>query len=127
MPARMSFSAAKQRGPVISSLPVAQNESSVDPDHAAVQIPDSCWEPVDFLEGDDSGTPSQLLATLYINTCPMHFEAYLVDGNGEVVDPKQQQAIRLVKSALRDDESWTTFRYGNREYVMIAIPFGICR
>ncbi|MCW8907284.1 MAG: hypothetical protein OQL28_08535 [Sedimenticola sp.] len=127
MPARMSLTVANQGGPVISPLPVAQNDTTADPDKAAVQIPDSCWEPVDFLEGSDSGTPSQLLATLYVNACPMHFEAYLVDGEGEVVDPKHQQAIRLVKSALRDDEAWTTFRYGDNEYVMIAIPFGICR
>lgn len=127
MPARMSLTAANQSGPVISPLHVAQNDPSADADRAMVQIPDSCWEPVDFLEGDDNGIPSQLLATLYVNTCPMHFEAYLVDEKGEIADPKHQQAIRLVKSALRDDEAWTPFRYGDREYVMIAIPFGICR
>lgn len=125
MPARMSFTTANANASFHSPLPLAQNDPGRD--DAVVQIPDGCWEPVDFLDGDETGTPSQLLATLYVNTCPMHFEAYLVDEQGEPVDARHQQAIRLVKSALRDDESWTTFRYGGHDYVMIAIPFGMGR
>ncbi|MCW8943631.1 MAG: hypothetical protein OQL27_02590 [Sedimenticola sp.] len=127
MSAHMNFSVVGETATFISPLPVAHNDAVADNEETVVQIPDGCWEPVDFLEGDESGAPSQLLATLYINTCPMHFEAYLVDEQGEIADPKHQKAIAQVKTALRDDEPWKTFLYGNREYVMIAIPFGMSR
>ncbi|WP_199930482.1 hypothetical protein [Sedimenticola thiotaurini] len=96
-------------------------------DVTAVQIPDACWEPVDFLDDDENGVPSQLLATLYVNACPMHFEAYLVDENGEICDPRHQESINLMKTALRDDEPWKSFHYAGHDYVMIAIPFGKSR
>ncbi|WP_260291706.1 hypothetical protein [Sedimenticola hydrogenitrophicus] len=127
MSARMSFSVVNEASTFISPLPIAQNDASSEMDDAAIQIPDDCWEPVDFLDGDETGIPSQLLATLHVNTCPMHFEAYLVDEQGEICDPRHQQAITLVKAALRDDEPWKSFNYGGHEYVMIAIPFGMGR
>ncbi|WP_428604683.1 hypothetical protein [Sedimenticola sp.] len=127
MSARMSFSVVNETSSFISPLPIAQNDATREVDDAVIQIPDGCWEPVDFLDGDETGIPSQLLATLYINNCPMHFEAYLVDEQGDICDTKHQQAINLVKVALRDDELWKTFNYGGHEYVMIAIPFGMGR
>lgn len=127
MSARMSFSVVNEATSFISPLPMAHDDASATMDDAVIQIPDGCWEPVDFLDGDENGVPSQLLATLYVNACPMHFEAYLVDEQGEICDARQQQAIRLVKMALRDDEPWKTFHYGGHEYVMIAIPFGLGR
>ncbi len=126
MSARMSFSVANETASFISPLPMAQNDPSSEMD-AVIQIPDGCWEPVDFLDGDESGIPSQLLATLYVNSCPMHFEAYLVDEQGDICDARHQQAINLVKAALRDDEPWKTFSYSGHDYVMIAIPFGMGR
>lgn len=127
MSARMGFSVVNEASSFLSPLPIAHNDGVDALDDTMVQIPDGCWEPVDFLDGDENGIPSQLLATLYVNACPMHFEAYLVDEQGEICDARHQQAISLVKTALRDDESWTTFTYGGHDYVMIAIPFGISR
>jgi len=127
MSAHMSFSVVNETSSFISPLPVAQNDASSQVDDAVIQIPDACWEPVDFLDGDENGIPSQLLATLYVNSCPMHFEAYLVDEQGDICDVRHQQSINLVKAALRDDEPWKSFSYGGHDYVMIAIPFGISR
>lgn len=127
MSAHMNFSVVGASVPQVTQLPIAHNDAVTESEITVIQIPDGCWEPVDFLAGDESGTPSQLLATLYINSCPMHFEAYLVDDQGEVADPKHHKAISQLKVALRDDEPWKSFQYGNRDYVMIAIPFGISR
>ena len=112
---------------VVTSLNIARNDTVADVEHASIQIPEECWEPVDYLDGDETGIPSQLLTTLYVNGCPMHFEAYLVDEQGEICDPKQHQSILHVKQALRDDECWNSFGYEGHPYVMIAIPFGACR
>lgn len=127
MSANMSLSVVNETTAFVSTHPVAHNDLSGVKDKTVVEIPDVCWEPVAFLDDDESGVPSQLLATLYVNACPMHFEAYLVDENGEIRDSRHQQSIKLVKAALRDDESWKSFRYGGHEYVMIAIPFGKSR
>ncbi len=127
MSANMSLSVVNETTAFVSAHPVAHNDVPGDRDQTAVEIPDVCWEPVDFLDDDENGVPSQLLATLYVNACPMHFEAYLVDENGDICDARHQQAISQVKTALRDDESWKSFRYGGHDYVMIAIPFGRSR
>lgn len=124
MSANMSLSVVSDTSPFVSPHLAAQTDVSGEMDKAAVQIPEASWEPVDFLDGDESGVPSQLLATLYVNACPMHFEAYLVDEQGDIRDARHQQAISRVKAALRDDESWNSFSYAGHDYVMIAIPFG---
>lgn len=127
MSANMSLSVVNETSSFISPLPVAQDNLSSKMDDAVIQIPDACWEPVDFIDGDENGVPSQLLATLYVNACPMHFEAYLVNEQGDICDARHQQSIGLVKAALRDDETWKSFSYAGHDYVMIAIPFGASR
>jgi len=92
-------------------------------DRISIQIDESYWEPVEY-SFDRAETPCQLYASISINGCPMHFEAYLVDEDGDICDHRHQKAIDNVKAALRDDEQWDTIVYHNHQYVVMAIPFG---
>lgn len=88
-----------------------------------IEIEDSQWEAVDYLS-DRAVVPSQLHTSMRINGCPMHFEAYLLDENGDFCDSRHQQAIVAMKKALHDDEQWQTITLGDHCYVVIALPFG---
>lgn len=89
----------------------------------SIQIDESYWEPVEYAS-DNAETPCQLYASVSINGCSMHFEAYLVDEDGDICDHRHQKAIDNVKAALHDDEQWDTIVYQNNQYVVMAIPFG---
>lgn len=104
-----------------TALKIAE-ECSEEPT-LTLNIAEEFWEPVMFDE-ELPELPTQLLSTVRVNGCPMHFEAYLVNGDGEIHDLKQQWALGTMKHALGDNETWSTIRYHNREYAVIALPFG---
>ena len=87
------------------------------------RIEDSQWEAVDYL-CDRAVVPSQMYASMRINGCPMHFEAYLLDENGNFCDSRHERAIGAMKKALGDDEQWQTIALDGYSYVVIALPFG---
>ncbi len=89
----------------------------------SIQIDESYWEPVEYAS-DSAKSPCQLYASVDINGCPMHFEAYLVDEDGDICDHRHQKAIESVKAALSDDEQWDTIIYHEHRYVVMAIPSG---
>jgi len=92
-------------------------------DRLTIQIDESYWEPVQY-STNRAKSPCQLYASISINGCPMHFEAYLVDEDGDICDHRHQKAIDDVKAALRDDEQWDTITYNGLSYVVMAIPSG---
>ena len=87
---------------------------------AELRIGGRLWEPVSYI----NNLPVQLHAKVLVDGCAMHFEAYLVGEDGELVDAQQQSAIACLKRALRDDQPWQTIRYRHRRYVVVAIPYG---
>jgi hypothetical protein len=120
--------------PIRDTLPFAPREKGQSPSTASPVQPaggerlqiepvDLYWEPVSYLDSDPL-FPSQLHAKVVVNGCPMHFEAYLVGGDGEVCDRKQKSAIECMKVALRDDQPWRTIDYEGYPYVVVAIPYG---
>ena len=89
----------------------------------SLEIRQEDWEPVAFADVHEE-LATQLLATVYINNCPMHFEAYLVDVENEFYDPQHQKALEAMKTALGDAETWSTIQYEDNAYAVIAIPYG---
>lgn len=86
-------------------------------------VPPDAWEEV----GDEDDPRNRLIATLYLNTLPMHLEAYEV-----YVDP--DNGLQVTKcSDLADlvvdlhygfgaDGHWQTLDIEGREYLVFASP-----
>ena len=110
----------KKRGQAVTA---ATTEKETAGERVEIEPVDFYWEPVSFLD-DNPLLPSQLHAKVVINSCPMHFEAYLVGVDGEICDRKQKSAIDCLKVALRDDQPWQTIDYQGYPYVVVAIPYG---
>ncbi|HEY1292853.1 MAG TPA: hypothetical protein VGJ60_07240 [Chloroflexota bacterium] len=88
-----------------------------------ITIPDDAWEPNDGL----ADPRSRLLATISINDCPMHLEAWEVRVNEEGI--QEPTAIEddgdfwNLYAAVGADGHFQTVEIGGREYILVASPY----
>lgn len=89
-----------------------------------ITVPPSAWQPVG---GDDGQSPGRLLATVTINGCPMHLEAWQVRVRGSMMEPApdsvDEETFNSLYYAVGADGHMQTVRIKRRRYVLVASPF----
>jgi len=87
-----------------------------------IHIPEDAWEPNNAL----ADPRQRLLATMSINGCPMHLEAWEVSYDEEqgiqfLVDGADD--LDNLALAVGADGHFQTVEIGDREYVLVASPY----
>lgn len=83
----------------------------------SVSIPSDCWTDV---EGDGS----RLLATIDVNHCSLHLEAFAVERDAGIQAwATNVEELSAIYAASGADGGWQTVPINGREYVLIATPY----